>query len=208
IAVVPTVTAAPSRRRKGVVIRDPKETTTTSTIIHSEAKSKDKGKGILVEEPKPLKKQDQIKQDKKYARELVAELNKNKDWDEVIDHVHRKAKEDNAVKRYQALKRKPQTEAQARKNMMIYLKNKFNSNVAFLPRTKEQIDEEVSEVDENVEPVIDDFEELKKCMEIVLDDGDEVIIEATPLSSRSPTIIDYKIYKEGKKTYFKIIRAD
>nr|GEW53967.1 hypothetical protein [Tanacetum cinerariifolium] len=62
--------------------------------------------------------------------------------------------------------------------------------------------------DENVEPVIDDSEELKKCMEIVPDDGDEVLIEATPLSSRSPTIIDYKIHKEGKMTYFKIIRAD
>nr|GEX87412.1 hypothetical protein [Tanacetum cinerariifolium] len=52
-----TLTAAPSRRTKGVVIRDPEESTTTSTIIHSEAKSKDKGKEILVEEPKPLKKQ-------------------------------------------------------------------------------------------------------------------------------------------------------
>nr|GEV34012.1 ribonuclease H-like domain-containing protein [Tanacetum cinerariifolium] len=55
-AAAPTLTAAPSRRRKGLVIRDPEETTTTSTIIHSKAKSKDKGKGILVEEPKPLKK--------------------------------------------------------------------------------------------------------------------------------------------------------
>nr|GEV28333.1 integrase, catalytic region, zinc finger, CCHC-type, peptidase aspartic, catalytic [Tanacetum cinerariifolium] len=68
---------------------------------------------------------------------------------------------------YQALKRKPQTEAQARKNMMIYLRNvvgfkmdyfkemtyddirpifekKFNSNVAFLMKIKEQIDEEDS----------------------------------------------------------------
>nr|GEU77093.1 hypothetical protein [Tanacetum cinerariifolium] len=45
-------------------------------------------------------------------------------------------------------------------------------------------------------------------MEIVPDDGDEVLIEATPISSRSPTIIDYKIHKEGKKNYFKIIRAD
>nr|GEX58164.1 hypothetical protein [Tanacetum cinerariifolium] len=44
-------------------------------------------------------------------------------------------------------------------------------------------------------------------MEIVPDDGDEVLIEATPISSRSPTIIDYKIHKEGKKSYFKIIRA-
>nr|GFD13894.1 hypothetical protein [Tanacetum cinerariifolium] len=94
---------------------------------------------------------------------LEAELKRNIDWDKVIDHVKIKAKEDPAVKRYQALKRKPQTEAQARKNMMIYLKNvdgfkmdyfkgmtyddmcpifeaKFDSNVAFLQKTKEQIE--------------------------------------------------------------------
>nr|GFB54555.1 hypothetical protein [Tanacetum cinerariifolium] len=39
-------------------------------------------------------------------------------------------------------------------------------------------------------------------------DDDDVTIKATPLSSKSPTIVDYKIYKEGKKSYFKIIRAD
>nr|GEY14632.1 copia protein [Tanacetum cinerariifolium] len=87
-----------ARRKKGVVIRYPKETTTPSTIIHSEAKSKDKGKGILVEEPKPFKKQAQIEQDEAYTRELEAELNKNIGWDDVIDHVQRKEKEDNAVK--------------------------------------------------------------------------------------------------------------
>nr|GEW65784.1 ribonuclease H-like domain, reverse transcriptase, RNA-dependent DNA polymerase [Tanacetum cinerariifolium] len=140
-----TLTIAPSRRRKGV----------------------DKGKGILVEEPKPLKKQAQIEQDEKYARELEAELNRNIDWDEVIDHVQRKQKEDKSVKRYQALKRKPQSEAQARKNMMVYLKNvvgfkmdyfkgmtyddirlifekHFDSNMAFLQKIKEQMDEEDS----------------------------------------------------------------
>nr|GFB41444.1 hypothetical protein [Tanacetum cinerariifolium] len=80
--------------------------------------------------------------------------------DKVIDHVKIKAKEDPAVKKYQALKRKPQTEAQTRKNMMIHLKNvasfkmdyfkgmsyddihhifeaMFNTNVAFLQKTKE-----------------------------------------------------------------------
>nr|GEU56401.1 hypothetical protein [Tanacetum cinerariifolium] len=99
--------------------------------------------------------------------ELKAKLNRNIDWDEVIDHVHKKAKEDPAMKRYQALKKKPQTEAQARKNMMIYLKNvagfkmdyfksmtyddiclvfekHFHSNMAFLQKTKEQIDEKDS----------------------------------------------------------------
>nr|GEX70797.1 hypothetical protein [Tanacetum cinerariifolium] len=167
IVAAPTPTTAPSatRRRKGVVIRDPKESATPSTIVHTEAKYKDKGKGILVKEPKPLKKQAQIEQDEAYARELEAELNKNIDWDEVIDHVQRKQKENNAAQRYQALKRKPQNKAQARKNMLIYLRNvvgfkidyfkgmtyddicpifekHFNSNVAFLLKTKEQMDEE------------------------------------------------------------------
>nr|GEV15834.1 hypothetical protein [Tanacetum cinerariifolium] len=78
-------------------------------------------------------------------------------------------------------------------------------------RTSEHLESDISKkqkLDENVEPVIDDTEELKKCMEIVPDDGDEVLIEATLISSRSPTIIDYKIHKEGKKNYFKIIKAD
>nr|GEX40292.1 hypothetical protein [Tanacetum cinerariifolium] len=84
-----TITAAPSaaRRRKVMVIRDLEETATPSVIIHSEPKSKDKGKGIMVEEPKPLKKQAQIKQDEAYARELEAELNKNIDWDEMVEQV-------------------------------------------------------------------------------------------------------------------------
>nr|GEU49642.1 putative ribonuclease H-like domain-containing protein [Tanacetum cinerariifolium] len=78
-------------------------------------------------------------------------------------------------------------------------------------RITESLKSEISKkqkVDKNVEPVIDDTKELKKCMEIVPDDGDEVLIKATPLSSRSSSIIDYKTHKEGKKTYFNIIRAD
>nr|GEW95467.1 uncharacterized mitochondrial protein AtMg00810-like [Tanacetum cinerariifolium] len=69
LTVAPTRVVAPSRRRKGVVIRDPKSESTTSIIIPAETKSKDKGKGILVEEPKPLKKKQQIEQDEQYARE-------------------------------------------------------------------------------------------------------------------------------------------
>nr|GEU41379.1 uncharacterized mitochondrial protein AtMg00810-like [Tanacetum cinerariifolium] len=54
----------------------------------------------------------------------------------------------------------------------------------------------------------DDTAELKRCLEIVLEDDDDVTIEATPLSSKSSTIVDYKIYKKRKKSYFKIIKAD
>nr|GEY83218.1 hypothetical protein [Tanacetum cinerariifolium] len=35
--------------------------------------------------------------------------------------------------------------------------------------------------------------EPKRCLEIVTEDDDDVTIEATPLSSKSPTIVDYKI---------------
>nr|GEU76851.1 hypothetical protein [Tanacetum cinerariifolium] len=64
-------------------------TTATTTIIAtlvpkaSEVKSKDKGKRILAEEPKPLKRQAQIEQDEAFARELEVELNANINWNEV-----------------------------------------------------------------------------------------------------------------------------
>nr|GEV05212.1 hypothetical protein [Tanacetum cinerariifolium] len=47
--------------------------------------------------------------------------------------------------------------------------------------------------------------ELKKNLEIVPDDEDDVFVNVTPLSSKPPTIVDYKIYKEEKKEHFQII---
>nr|GEV50705.1 hypothetical protein [Tanacetum cinerariifolium] len=173
------ITTAPNatRRRKGVVIRDPEETATLSIIIHSEPKSKDKGKGIM-----------------------------------------RKEKEDNVVMRYQALKRKPQIEAQARKNMMIYLRNMagfkmgyfkgmsydeirpifekyFNSNVAFLEKTKERIEEEDSralkrasesqaEKAAKKQKLDEDVAELKKHLQIMPNNEDDVYTEAKPLARK------------------------
>nr|GEZ81047.1 hypothetical protein [Tanacetum cinerariifolium]GEZ87083.1 hypothetical protein [Tanacetum cinerariifolium] len=51
------VAATSTRQRKGVVIRDPEEESTAK--VPDETKSKDKGKGIMVEEPKPMKKKQQ-----------------------------------------------------------------------------------------------------------------------------------------------------
>ncbi|GKA42115.1 hypothetical protein Tco_0734775 [Tanacetum coccineum] len=33
-------------------------------------------------------------------------------------------------------------------------------------------------------------------------DKEEVAIDAIPLATKPPSIVDYKIYKEGKKTYY------
>ncbi|GJU34033.1 hypothetical protein Tco_1182387 [Tanacetum coccineum] len=39
-------------------------------------------------------------------------------------------------------------------------------------------------------------------------DEEEVTIDAIPLAVKSPRIVDWKIHKEGKKSYYQIIRAD
>ncbi|GKF57555.1 hypothetical protein Tco_0171092 [Tanacetum coccineum] len=50
--------------------------------------------------------------------------------------------------------------------------------------------------------------EAEIAHESIPNNGDDVTIDATPLAIKSPTIVDYKIYKEGKKSYFQIIRVD
>ncbi|GJY84093.1 hypothetical protein Tco_0497469 [Tanacetum coccineum] len=49
--------------------------------------------------------------------------------------------------------------------------------------------------------------ELKSLME-VMPDEEEVVLDAIPLSINSPSIVDWKIHKKGKKSYYQIIRAD
>nr|GEU93977.1 hypothetical protein [Tanacetum cinerariifolium] len=85
LAAAPTVVAAYTRRRKGVIIRDLEEELSLKTPDET-PKVKDKGKDILVETPKPMKKKDQIELDVEYARKLHKEINRdheefNKDID-------------------------------------------------------------------------------------------------------------------------------
>nr|GEY31336.1 uncharacterized mitochondrial protein AtMg00810-like [Tanacetum cinerariifolium] len=199
------VTAASTRRRKRVVIRDPEKESTT--IIPTDTKSKDKGKGIMVEEPKPLKKKQQVEMDEEYARKLHKELNKDIDWDVAIEHVKQKAKEDPVVQRYQVMKKRPQIEAQARKNMIMYLKNvvgfrldyfkgmsyddirpifeaKFNLNITFLLKTKEQLEEEENRAIQSINEtpaqkaakrrkLNEEVEDIKRHLEIMPDEDDD-----------------------------------
>ncbi|GJY12275.1 hypothetical protein Tco_0381584, partial [Tanacetum coccineum] len=69
--------------------------------------------------------------------------------------------------------------------------------------------EELIQESSKKQKVDDDKEtaELKQCMEIIPDE-EEVTIDAIPLAVKSPRIVDWKIHKEGKKSYYQIIRAD
>ncbi|GJS52814.1 hypothetical protein Tco_0626176 [Tanacetum coccineum] len=247
-------------KTKGVVMQEPSETTTTTTTIPS----KDKGKGIMVEEPLKMKKKDQVKTDYELAQRLQAEEQeeltieeKSKQFQQLLE----KRRKHFAAKRAEERRNRPPTKAQQRSIMCTYLKNmagwkpkdlktKSFANVQELfnkamkrvntfvdmdtklvggsevraedSKTKEESSskrtgEELKsykskkkKLDEKVEAEVDDAkeaEELKQCLEIVPDDGDDVTINATPLSVKIP-IVDYKIYQEGKKSFFKIIRAD
>ncbi|GJV27649.1 hypothetical protein Tco_1384097 [Tanacetum coccineum] len=69
--------------------------------------------------------------------------------------------------------------------------------------------EEVEHDNVKKQKVVEDKEtaELQKIIEVV-PDKEEVAIDAIPLATRPPSIVDYTIHKEGKKTYYQIIRAD
>ncbi|GKC63362.1 hypothetical protein Tco_1095960 [Tanacetum coccineum] len=77
-------------------------------------------------------------------------------------------------------------------------------------RTGEELESDHSKkqkIDENVEAEVDDKAKMKKHMEIFFDE-EEIAIDAIPLATKPPIIIDRKIIKEGKMGYFQIIRAD
>nr|GEZ33638.1 hypothetical protein [Tanacetum cinerariifolium] len=165
--------AISTRRRKGVEIRDPEEELPSDTSAET-PKVKDKGKGILIKAPKPMNKKDQIEMDAEYARKLQEEINKeheetykNIDWNATLDHVQ--SKEPQYIKRYHGMKKKPQTESKAPKNMIFDLKNtegykmdffkgmkydeilpifqaKFDANMRFLFKSREEMEEEDKEI--------------------------------------------------------------
>nr|GEZ48356.1 hypothetical protein [Tanacetum cinerariifolium] len=203
--VLKIVLAAPSvstRKRKGVIIRDPEEELDDDTLAET-LSMKDKGKGILVEHPKPMKKKDQIEMDAEYARKLQ---------EEEESHVQAKdvqAKGIQYIRRYHGYKKKPQSKSEARKNMIAYLKNTKE-----MEKEEDEIIKSINETPAQKEAKrrrlheqAKEAEDLKKQLEVVVDEDDDVFIEATPISRKVP-VVNYKIVMINNKPRYKIIRAD
>nr|GEV93256.1 hypothetical protein [Tanacetum cinerariifolium] len=72
-------------------------------------------------------------------------------------------------------------------------------------RAREELVQEITKK----QKVEDDKEktELKQLMETIPDDK-QVAIDVIPLAIKSLRIVDWKIHKEGKKSYYQIVRAD
>nr|GEU38301.1 ribonuclease H-like domain-containing protein [Tanacetum cinerariifolium] len=115
------------------------------------------------------------------------------------------------AKRAEEKRNKPPTQAQKRKIMCTYLKNMKGYTLKQLKEFKfdKRAGEELIQKRAKKQKVEDDKEiaELKQLLEII-PDKKEVEIDAIPLAVKSLGIVDWKIYKEGKKIYYQIIRAD
>nr|GEY85735.1 hypothetical protein [Tanacetum cinerariifolium] len=220
LTAAPTVVAAYTIRRKGVIIRDLKEELSSKTPAET-PKVKDKGKEINRDE-----------------------FNKDIDWDAAMDHVNQNSNNPQYIKRYQGIKKRPQTDSEARKNMMIYLKNaagykmdffkgmtyaqicrifqaRFDENMRFLFKSSKEMKEEDQEVIKRINETpaqkaakrrklseeAQEAEDLRKRLEVVDDEDDDVFIEATPLARKVP-VVDYQIVLTDNKPRFKIIKAD
>nr|GEV06148.1 hypothetical protein [Tanacetum cinerariifolium] len=220
IAAAPAVS---TRRRKGVVIRDPEE------------------------ELHPMKKKDKIEMDAEYAKKLQEELEKEHeeaykqiDWNAAFDHVQ--AKETQYIKRYHGLKKKPQSESKARKNMISYLKNtkgfkmeffkgktynqilpifqaRFDANLKFLFKTREEMEKEDEEIIKSINETpaqkvakrrklseeAQEADNLRGRLEIVQDE-DDVFVEAISLAQKVP-VVDYQNFdREDLETLWRIVK--
>ncbi|GKC40977.1 hypothetical protein Tco_1053361 [Tanacetum coccineum] len=194
------------------------------------AKPKDKGKGIMIEEHvveqvKPIKRLEQIRLDEELAFKLQAEeeeeeerlskekAHQTKEANIAWDDIQAKIKGD-----YQLAQR-----LQAQEQEELTNEEKVRLFVQFLEQRRKHFAAKGAEEKRNrpttrakQRSIITELvEESSKKAELeiaqeskVVPNEEEVAIDVIPLATKPPTIVDWKIHKEGKKSYYQIIRAN
>ncbi|GJR98003.1 putative RNA-directed DNA polymerase, eukaryota, reverse transcriptase zinc-binding domain protein [Tanacetum coccineum] len=160
-----------------------------------------------------LKLQKQFDQERKEADDM--------DWNKIIEQVQER--QSGSMIRYQALKKKPVTIAQATKNMKIYLKNMAGYKMTNFKgmnyeqsrpifeeeyrkesfkklRSVQASSSESTQVHSTIEPKELSEEDLKKMMKIVTVEE----FKAEVLQTKYP-ILAWEIHTEDSKKYWKII---
>nr|GEZ49773.1 hypothetical protein [Tanacetum cinerariifolium] len=163
-----------------------------------------------------------VEMDAEYAKKLHEELDKeheeaykNIDWNAALDHVQ--FKEPQYIKRYHEIKKKSQSESEARKNMISYFKNTEGYKMEFFKGKIEEMEKEDEEIIKSINETpaqkaakrrklseeAQEADDLKKRLEIVQDEDDDMFVEATPLAQKVP-IVDYQIVVIDNKPKYKI----
>ncbi|GJV75736.1 retrovirus-related pol polyprotein from transposon TNT 1-94 [Tanacetum coccineum] len=210
IATTSVTTAAVTRpKAKGIVFHDQEEQVSVSkpTVSSTQPSIKDKGKAIIIESESPLKNKDQVAADEELARQLYGEMQAKIAEEERIkrqkeeeanialieswDNTQAMMKADfELAQKIQADKQGEITIEERSKLFNLEVESSMKARIEI--RTRKHNDQEEAE--------------LKKHLEIVRDD--DIAIDAIPLATKPPVIIEYKIVKEGIIRHFQLIRAD
>ncbi|GJS82850.1 hypothetical protein Tco_0749391 [Tanacetum coccineum] len=196
---------------------------------HDGSKSEEMGEGLGDQEVHP--KRGGMENDAlSYAREadrLLAERLQTKEQEELTDEekarlfveLLEKIKKHFAVLRAQEKRNKPPTKAQKKSTMSTYLKHMAGykqsqlKNKSFaeiqklfdkaMTRVNMFVDMDTELVKKSSKKV-----EAEKAQESSSKRAEEVAVDAIPLATKPPSIIDWNIIKEGKIGYYQIIRTD
>nr|GEZ55830.1 hypothetical protein [Tanacetum cinerariifolium] len=211
LKVVPAAPAVSTRKRKGVIIRDPEEDLHDDTPAETQKLQEEEESQVQAKDVQP------------------------KDVP---------AKGIQYIRRYHGYKKKPQSESEARKNMIDYLKNtegfklaffkgktydqirpifqaRFDANMRFLLKSKEEMEKEQEEIIKSINETpaqkaakrrrlheqAKEAEDLKKQLKVVADEDDDVFVEATPIGTKVP-VVNYEIVMINNKPRYKIFRAN
>nr|GEX23281.1 ribonuclease H-like domain, reverse transcriptase, RNA-dependent DNA polymerase [Tanacetum cinerariifolium] len=209
-----TVTATvPTPRAKGIVYHKQKQ-----SHIPTVSSSNDKDKAKIIEPEVPIKKKDQMRMDEDLLDERLQASEREEFFEEqkarLLVELIEKRKKHFAALRAQEKRNKTPTKAQIRSQMYTYLRNMGGYKHSYLKgksydEIKNLFDREMRKVNNFIAIASEAQNKMeKKHKKAVLKEQQKVLNLTFLRNKRSPTIIDYKIHKEGKKTYFKIIRAD
>ncbi|GJZ38196.1 putative ribonuclease H-like domain-containing protein [Tanacetum coccineum] len=196
---------------RGVVVQEPCEFTITTTLPSQPSQLpqvKDKGKAKMVEPGKPLKKKDQIMHDQKVALNLQAQFDAELEEEEKLA---KQREEDANIAEWDNIQAMMDADYELvmlfdkqmkRVNTFVdmnteLVKGSETRTEGSSKRAGEELESEIlkkQKLGKNIEAEVDDKAEMKKHMEIVPDD--EVAIDAIPLATKPPIIVDWKIIKE------------
>nr|GEX63737.1 hypothetical protein [Tanacetum cinerariifolium] len=187
LKVVPAAPTISTRKRKGVVIRDPEEELHDDTLAETQS-AKNKGK----------------------EEESLAQTK-----DAQVTNVQPKdapAKGIQYIRRYHGYKKKPQSESKAPRfdaNMRFLLKLKEE-----MEKEEEEIIKSINETPaqkvakrRRLREQAKEAKDLKKQLEVVADKDDDVFDEATPIGTKVP-VVNYEVVMINNKPRYKIFRAD
>ncbi|GJU96257.1 ribonuclease H-like domain, reverse transcriptase, RNA-dependent DNA polymerase [Tanacetum coccineum] len=215
-SITTTTTTIPSKDNgKGIMVEEPLKMKKKDQIsfneqeairLHAEfdeevrlAREKDEANVALIKECNDI--QVKIEADQLLAKRLQAREQEELTIEErakLFQQLLEKRRKFFAAKRAEEKRNKPPTKAHQRSIMTTYLKNM----AGWKPKDVKNKSFANQKVDDDQETT-----ELQGMMEVI-PDKEEVAVDVIPLATKPPSIVDWKIIKEGKIGFYQIIRAD